>query len=93
MTSNIEPIVVNGHNYAIWVPYMETLLESKGLWKYTKVVIPDPTNVDAKFIINRKKDKVVGLITTYISREIHFHTSDINCPHVIWNKLQSLLCR
>jgi hypothetical protein len=47
--------------------YMETLLKSKGLWKYTKVMIPDPTDDHAKFIVDGKKDEVVGVITTYIS--------------------------
>jgi hypothetical protein len=37
-----------------------------------------------------KKDEVVGVITTYISWEIHFHTSGIDCPHEVWKKLKSL---
>jgi hypothetical protein len=44
MASKIDPIVLNGSNYAVWAPDMETLLKSKGLWQYTKVVIPDPTD-------------------------------------------------
>jgi hypothetical protein len=31
------------------------------------------------FVIDGKKDEVVGVIMTYISREIHFHTSGIDC--------------
>ena len=31
MASKIEPIFLNVHNYAIWVPYMETLLKIKGI--------------------------------------------------------------
>jgi hypothetical protein len=42
MASKIDAIALNGSNYTIWAPYMETLLKCKGLWKYTKVVIPYP---------------------------------------------------
>ena len=62
MISKIEHIVLNGNNYAIWVPYMDTLLKNKRLWKYIKVTIANPTDVDVKFIINGKKDEVVGVI-------------------------------
>jgi hypothetical protein len=67
MTLKINPIIMNGSNYVVWDLDMETLLKSKGLWKYTKVVIPDPTDASAKFVIDGKKDEVVGVITTYIS--------------------------
>ena len=40
--------------------------------------------------IEVKKDEVVGVFTTYIVREIHFHTSGIDCPHAIWAKLKTL---
>ena len=69
---------------------METLLKIDGLWKYTKVIIPYLTDDQKKFVINEKKDKVVGIITTHISREIHFHTSEIHFPHVFWTKMKSL---
>lgn len=69
---------------------METLLKSKGIQQYTKIVIPDPANAATKFAVDRKKDEVVGGITTYISREIWFHTNGIDCPHAIQKKLKSL---
>ena len=47
-----------------------------------KVTIANWTDVDANLIINGKKDHSVGVITTYISREIQFQTSEIDCPHV-----------
>ena len=89
MTCKIEPIVLNGHNYAIWAPDMETLLKIKGVWKYTKATIPDLLNDWAKFLIDEKKNEVVGIIMTYISRDINFHTSRIDYPHVVWSKLNS----
>jgi hypothetical protein len=62
--------VLNGSNYVVWAPDMETLLKSKGLWKYMKTVIPDPTDDQEKFVVDGKKDEVVGVIMTYISWEI-----------------------
>jgi hypothetical protein len=56
-------------------------------------VIPDPTNDQAKFVVDGKKDEVVGVNTTYIAREICFHISGINCPHQAWKKLKSLFDR
>ena len=56
MNSEIEHVVMNGHNYAIWAPDMETLLNSKGMWKYTKVVIPYSIDDQDKLVINGKKD-------------------------------------
>jgi hypothetical protein len=44
MVSDIDHVFLNGLNYAVWEPYMETLLKKKGLWKYTKFAIPDPIN-------------------------------------------------
>ena len=46
---------------------MEMLLKIKGLWKYMKVMILDPSDDQEKFVINGNKDEVVGVITTYIS--------------------------
>jgi len=57
---------------------METLLKSKGLWQYTKVTILDALE---KISIDGKKDGVVGVITNYISWEIYFHLSGIDCMH------------
>ena len=44
----------------------------------------------AKFDINKKKDDVVGVITTYISRDIWFHTNVIDCPHEVRKKINPL---
>jgi hypothetical protein len=44
--------------------------KSTRMWKYMKVVIPDPTNSQTKFLVDGKKDEFVGVITTYISWEI-----------------------
>jgi hypothetical protein len=44
MDSKIDPIIMNGSNYAVWAPDMENMFKSKGPWKYTKVVILDPTD-------------------------------------------------
>jgi hypothetical protein len=46
-----------------------------------KVVIPYPTDDQEKFVVDGKMDEAVGVITTYISWEIHFHLSGIDCPH------------
>jgi hypothetical protein len=72
---------------------MEILLKSKGLWKYAKIALLDPTNDQEKFSIDGKKDEAVGVNTTYISQEIHFHLSVINWPHQFWKKLNSLFDR
>jgi hypothetical protein len=67
MASNIDHIVLNGSNYAVWAPYMETMLKHKGVWKYMKIVIPDPTDDQEKFVVDGKMNEDVGFITTYIS--------------------------
>jgi hypothetical protein len=46
---------------------METLLKSKGIWKYKNTMIPYLTDDHMKFIVDGKKDEVVGVIMTYIS--------------------------
>ena len=71
MISKAELVVLNGHNYAIWVTYMETLLGEKWPSTFMKTIVHS-TDVDAKSSIDVKKDEVVGIITTYISRETHF---------------------
>ena len=43
-----------------------------------------------KFVIDGKKGEAIGVITTYISQDIHFHISGIDYPHAIWKKLKSL---
>jgi len=90
MSSKLEPVILNGHNYGVWAQDMETLLKSKGLWQFTKTAVPDPKDDQQKFVIDGKKDEVVGVITTYISREIRFHTSGIDCPNNVWKKLKTL---
>jgi hypothetical protein len=44
MDSKIEPVVLDGFNYVVWETDMEMLLKSKGIWKYMKVSIPDPSD-------------------------------------------------
>ena len=90
MASNKEHVIMNGHNYATCVPDMETLLKIKGLWKYNNVAISYLTNDQAKFFIDKNKDEAIGVIMTYISREIRFHIKGINFPHVVWGKLKLL---
>lgn len=88
MDSNIELVGLDGLNYVGWVTDM--LLKSKVLWQYTKVSIPSASDAQVKFVIDRKKDEIVRVITTYISREIRFYTYRIDCPHEVWKKLKPL---
>lgn len=81
MASKIDSIVMNGSNYGVWAPNMETLLKRKGLWQYMKVLIANPINDQEKFVVDGKKDEAVGVIMTYISREIQFYLNGINYPH------------
>ena len=83
MDSKIKQVILDSLNYVLWATDMETLLKGKDLWQYMKVSIPDSSNDQAKFVIDRKKDEVAGVITTYISREMQFHTSGIDCPHEV----------
>ena len=69
---------------------MDTCLKCKGLQKYTKTTILDLTEDHERFFIDGKKYEVVGVITTYISWEIRFHTSGIDFSHSVWNKLNSI---
>jgi hypothetical protein len=41
----------------------------------------------SKFMVSGTKDEVVGVVTTYITREICFHISGIDYLNVIWKKL------
>lgn len=41
MDSKIDPIILDGLKYSIWVIDMETLLKRKGLYQYTKIIIPN----------------------------------------------------
>jgi hypothetical protein len=67
MDSNIDPTILDGINYVVWVLYMETLLKIKGLWKYTKTDILEHKVEHVKFVVDGKKYEVVGVIMTYIS--------------------------
>jgi hypothetical protein len=67
MDSNIDLVVLNGSNYVVWEPYMETLLKSKELWKYTKIVILDPTNDQEKFVVEGNKDEGVDALIIWPS--------------------------
>ena len=42
------------------------------------------------FSIDVKRDKVVGVIMTYVSREMHFHSRETNFHRVKWTKLNTL---
>ena len=55
-----------------------------------KVTIIDMIDVDVNFIIDINKDEDVWVITTYISRKIHFHISGIDNTHAFYNKMKSL---
>jgi hypothetical protein len=83
MASNIDIVFLNGSNYVVWEPYMENLLKIKELWKYMKIVIPDPTYDHTKFVFDGKKDEAIGVIKTYISQDIRFHISGIDFPHQV----------
>jgi hypothetical protein len=39
--------------------------------------------IKENFIVDGKKDEAVGVITTYILQEIHFHISGIDFPHQV----------
>lgn len=70
---NKEPLVLNGHNYGMLARDIETLLKSKApLWQFIKTTVINPKDEHSKFIINGNKDEAVGVMMTYISREICF---------------------
>ena len=81
MDSKIELKTLDALNYVIWETDIETLLKSKGLQLYLKVVIPNLSDASTKVFVDRKKDEYVGFIMTYISQEIWFHTNGIEFPH------------
>jgi hypothetical protein len=41
---------------------METLLKSKGMWKYTNTTIPYLIDDQMRFVVDEYKDEVVGFI-------------------------------
>jgi hypothetical protein len=72
---------------------METKLKSKALWQYTKIVIPDPIDDHAKFVVDGKEDEAIGIIMTYILQKIHFDTNQLDSPHQVCKKMNSLFDR
>jgi hypothetical protein len=70
MASKIYLVSLNGSNYVVLTPYMDTLLKSKGSWKYTNTVISDPIDNQMKFVVDEKKDEDLELIMTNISLDI-----------------------
>jgi hypothetical protein len=59
MNSKREPLVLNFHNHGIWAQDMETLLKGKALWKFTKIVVPNPKDEQQKFVIDEKKSEAI----------------------------------
>jgi len=55
MDFKIDPLILNGQNYAFWELELETLLNSKRLWQCTNTAIPNPEDDQMKFIINGKE--------------------------------------
>jgi len=55
-----------------------------------KTVILDPKDDQVIFFIVGENNKDVGVIMTYNSRDIFFHTSVFNCPHFVYNKMKFL---
>ena len=54
------------------------------------ISILDPFDAREKFVIDKNKDEAIGVITTYISHEIWFHTNGIDYPHEASNKMKSM---
>ena len=69
---------------------MEILVKNTTLQQFIKIMILDSMDDKHKFILDEKKDEIVGVIITYISRKIHFHRSNIDYPHQIQKKLKNL---
>ena len=72
MASKIDHVILDGLNYAIWEPDMETMMKSKAIQQYTKTVIPNPSDDQAKFIIDGNKDETVGLLRPISLRRYDF---------------------
>jgi hypothetical protein len=67
MDLKINPVIMNGSNYTLWELDIETLLKSKGLWKYTNTVIPYPIDDQKKFVVD-----LWQYTNTVIPYPIHF---------------------
>ena len=62
MDSNIELTILDGLNYDIREIDMEILLKSKGLWKYTKVLILDLFDAKKNFFSMERRIRLLGLL-------------------------------
>jgi len=82
--------MLNGYNYGMWTQDIKTLLNIKTLWLFIKIVVPYPKNEHEKFMVNGKKEEIISVMATYISREIQFHTSGIDYLNEVWKKLKKL---
>jgi hypothetical protein len=69
---------------------METPLNRKVLWEFTKMTVPYPKANEYKFIIDGKKDTVVGYIMSYVSKNIFFCTRRINYLNHFFKKRKFL---
>jgi hypothetical protein len=70
---------------------METFAENQRALAIYQGHYSYPKDDQVIFVIDVKKYEAFGVIMTYISWEIHFHTSGIKFPHEVWKKLKSLL--
>ena len=57
------------------------IAKKKGALEIHEDCDSNPKDDQVKFVIDRKKDEVVEVIITYISRDIHFPINGIDCPH------------
>jgi len=58
--------------------------------KSIKIVVPNLKDENKKFLLNRKKDEAISIMTTYISRELSFHSSGIDYSNEVWSKMMKL---
>lgn len=83
--------VLNGNNCGMSTQVIQNLLKYKELWQINNVIVHGSKNKNEKFMANWKKDKVVGITMTYISRQIQFHASQIDYMNGVWNMLKTFL--
>ena len=60
ISSIIDPIILNGENYIVWVLDMETLLKRKGILYHMKSGIIDLKDDQMIFSIDGKKYEAIG---------------------------------
>jgi hypothetical protein len=53
-------------------------------------VVPNPMDEYNKIMVKWKKDEVVGIMMTYISRVIYFHTCGIDYMNEVHKTLKNL---